>query len=186
METSFTQKFFSFSGRLNRLAYFLRYLVSLAIFLVVLFVCAFLIAALGPLGMIFSIPIIVVCVVFIVVSISLTVRRLHDMNFSGWWYLVILGLGLISGGVEGVQGNPSAISMIINLISLVISLVILFYPGTKGPNRFGADPLGRDAEYVDNVFGDSASSRFYNNKPQNDTEYIVNAPPKNDDSSKNL
>lgn len=59
-------------------------------------------------------------------QISVTVRRFHDRNLSGWWYL-----GLI------VASMIPPISPIIGLAILI--LVIL--PGTKGPNKFGLDPL---------------------------------------------
>ncbi len=54
-------------------------------------------------------------------SLSVAVRRLHDINRSGWWQLISLtGIGVI----------------------------LLIYwackKGTPGPNRFGEDPLRRD------------------------------------------
>ena len=52
--------------------------------------------------------------------ISVSVRRLHDVDRSGWWYLLVL----------------------IPLIGPLI-LIVAFYisRGTPGPNRFGEDPL---------------------------------------------
>jgi len=47
-------------------------------------------------------------------------RRFHDMNFSGWWQLMVLipsGIGYIAYFIWCAQ------------------------KGTAGPNRFGADPL---------------------------------------------
>ena len=50
--------------------------------------------------------------------IAVSAKRLHDFNFSAWWLLVNLtGIGL--------------------LVMLVAGCV----PGTRGPNRFGVDPL---------------------------------------------
>jgi uncharacterized membrane protein YhaH (DUF805 family) len=67
-----------------------------------------------------------VAVVFIVValglilpSISIAVRRLHDLNRSGWWYLLNL----------------------IPLVGPIILLVWFCMRGTVGRNRFGPDPL---------------------------------------------
>jgi uncharacterized membrane protein YhaH (DUF805 family) len=56
------------------------------------------------------------------------VRRLHDTNSSGWWYLLAF--------VPYVGG--------------VIMLVWFCVPGTRGENRFGHDPLQQD---VAEVFG---------------------------------
>ncbi|UAB77592.1 DUF805 domain-containing protein [Erythrobacter sp. SCSIO 43205] len=58
-------------------------------------------------------------------SIAVTVRRLHDRDMSGWWYL-----GFIVGGM-------------IPLIGFLISIgfiVVMALPGTEGANRFGPDP----------------------------------------------
>jgi uncharacterized membrane protein YhaH (DUF805 family) len=54
-------------------------------------------------------------------SLSVTVRRLHDTDKSGW--LILLGL--------------------IPLIGVIILLVFYILPGTKGPNKFGPDPYGK-------------------------------------------
>tara|TARA_B100000965_G_C19461124_1_gene699769 strand:- start:592 stop:1005 length:414 start_codon:yes stop_codon:yes gene_type:complete len=54
----------------------------------------------------------------IVASTSLVIRRLHDVDRSGWWYLIIFtGIGIIP------------------------LLVWYCTKGTSGDNRFGKDPL---------------------------------------------
>ncbi len=61
----------------------------------------------------------------LVPSIALNVRRLHDRDMSGWWYLGVF------------------IGSLIPLIGVVVGLaylVLMFLPGTPGPNRFGPDP----------------------------------------------
>ncbi len=52
-------------------------------------------------------------------SISVTVRRLHDTNRSGWWYWLAL----------------------IPLIGFIVLLVFLVGKGTDGDNDYGPDPL---------------------------------------------
>ena len=61
----------------------------------------------------------------IVPNIAVVVRRLHDRDMSGWWYL-----GVIIAGMIPLVGT---------LVSLAF-LVLMFLPGTPGPNRFGPDP----------------------------------------------
>jgi uncharacterized membrane protein YhaH (DUF805 family) len=51
-------------------------------------------------------------------SIAVTVRRLHDTDRSGWWFLIQL----------------------IPIVGGIILLVFVCLEGTRGPNRFGADP----------------------------------------------
>ncbi|NLF84006.1 MAG: DUF805 domain-containing protein [Candidatus Gastranaerophilales bacterium] len=53
-------------------------------------------------------------------SLSVAVRRMHDINRTGWWVLLPL--------------------TIIGIIPYIYFLVI---KGTEGENRFGADPLAQ-------------------------------------------
>lgn len=62
---------------------------------------------------------ILTALVLLLPTLAVQVRRLHDANFSGWWILLSLtGVG--------------------NLVLLIMCLL----EGTKGANRFGADPKG--------------------------------------------
>lgn len=62
--------------------------------------------------------------------ISLQVRRFHDRNISGWWYLALFALGFI----------PYAV-----FVTFPVTIVISVLPGTEGPNKFGPDPLRPEA-----------------------------------------
>lgn len=61
----------------------------------------------------------------IIPSIAVTVRRLHDRDMSGWWYLGVFVGSLIP---------------LINILVSIGFLILMFLPGTPGPNRFGPDP----------------------------------------------
>ena len=50
--------------------------------------------------------------------LAVSVRRLHDVNRTGWWYL----FGFVP------------------LLGAIVLLVWFCTDGTRGPNRFGADP----------------------------------------------
>jgi uncharacterized membrane protein YhaH (DUF805 family) len=51
-------------------------------------------------------------------GLAVSVRRLHDLDRTGWWLLIILtGIGLI------------------------LLLIWFCLRGTTGPNRYGPDPL---------------------------------------------
>jgi uncharacterized membrane protein YhaH (DUF805 family) len=52
-------------------------------------------------------------------GIAVSIRRLHDLDRTGWWIL----LGLIP------------------IIGWIILLIWYISKGTDGPNRFGPDPL---------------------------------------------
>ena len=52
-------------------------------------------------------------------TICLSVRRLHDLDQSGWWILL----------------------QFIPLINIILFIYLGFWKGTDGDNRFGPDPL---------------------------------------------
>lgn len=54
-------------------------------------------------------------VAVMVVGFIFAVRRLHDLNWSGWW----------------------AVAMIVPLVNIVIAIPLLFFRGTKGANKYG-------------------------------------------------
>jgi len=55
-------------------------------------------------------------------GIAVAVRRLHDLDRTGWWFLLVLtGIGAI------------------------LLIVWFCWKGTEGPNRFGPDPLAGGA-----------------------------------------
>jgi uncharacterized membrane protein YhaH (DUF805 family) len=53
-------------------------------------------------------------------TLAMSIRRLHDLDRSGWWYFLVL----------------------IPIIGWIILLIWDCTKGTDGPNRFGPDPLG--------------------------------------------
>ena len=106
--------FLRYDGRLNRKRYILR---SLALFLVV-FVVAFIVTLIG--GMRYgSLLASGVSMIGLVPSVMLTIRRLHDLDRPAWW----------------------VIGAFIPVANLVLSVYILFFQGTPGPNQYGPDPL---------------------------------------------
>lgn len=102
--------------------------------------------------------ILVYAVLFIVTLCALTARRLHDMNLSGRWQLlwhampvlIIIKMYCISH-----VSMPDYIAMtLIVSNAVVITLYVLFWMalnmmrGTKGPNKYGPDPLQKNV--IDN------------------------------------
>ena len=61
--------------------------------------------------------------VILLPSLAVQVRRLHDMNRSAWWLLLLV---------------PP-----ITIIGVFVLLVMSIFPGTPGPNRYGPDTLQR-------------------------------------------
>ena len=89
---------------------------------------------------------------------SVAVRRLHDVERSGWWlggyymmsfvYIIvyvflIASLGDLEGGITGATIVFGVLSLVFILAALIWAIVMLvwnFTEGTNGPNKYGEDP----------------------------------------------
>lgn len=73
-----------------------------------------------------------------------TVRRLHDRDKSGLWMLPFFVIPMVANEVD-MRVVPSdaalAMGLTVFLISVWGCVETLFLRGSRGPNRFGADPL---------------------------------------------
>lgn len=56
-----------------------------------------------------------IMLVFLLPNIAVGVRRLHDIDRSGWWYLLVL----------------------VPVLGLIMIIALMFVEGTPGTNRFG-------------------------------------------------
>jgi uncharacterized membrane protein YhaH (DUF805 family) len=112
-------KYVDFSGRARRSEYwFFQLFVALVIIVPV--VLAFLTGIIGAQGMYILALLWGLAVLALLLPIlAVSVRRLHDTNSSGWWYLISF----------------------VPYIGGFIMLVWYWQRGTAGENRFGPDPL---------------------------------------------
>lgn len=82
-------------------------------------------------------------------SFATAIRRFHDLNTTGWWMLACIPIYLWTPDFSNLFGaaalsSPANIVWIFSfLCTLAIAIIQLFFPGTKGENRFGPDPLLR-------------------------------------------
>jgi uncharacterized membrane protein YhaH (DUF805 family) len=165
---NFLQVLFSFHGRINRAKYWLAALFWVVVDFVVFGVLAVMLAknivALGsdPSGadilrviLSFGLGIILVCLLVLVPGIvswfAVGIKRLHDRDQSGWWILLFyFGPGVASG--LGHYSDSGALMLVLSLVSIGISIwafvVLACLRGTRGPNRYGPDPLGGDVGVV--------------------------------------
>lgn len=132
------RRYAEFSGRSRRMEFWMFTLLTFIVELVcfaLMFAGGFNMAAMsdptavpeapGPLFWVGAILLGVYVLAAIIPSIAVTVRRLHDRDMSGWWYLGVIVASLIP---------------ILNIIAAIGFLVLMLLPGTAGPNRFGPDP----------------------------------------------
>lgn len=95
-------------------------------------------------------------------SLAVTVRRLHDLERTGGWVLVLWGFnalivyGVVSGIMAGMTMSggevlgaaltSGALVLFGGIGALIMSIIFLVWmvtPGTRGDNYFGPDPLGK-------------------------------------------
>lgn len=118
------QNFNNFSGRARRKEYWMYTLIYIPILFLAMFAdnalgTTFQMDAMGQ-----SVDIgygwvyVIVGLLHFLPSLSVVVRRLHDVGKSGWFYLIIL----------------------IPLIGIIWMLVLLVSNGNVGENKYGADP----------------------------------------------
>lgn len=83
-------------------------------------------------------------VVFAWVYAATSIKRLHDRNKSGWWIVPFVVAPGLFGRFEGWLGDSSA-ATVLGLAVFVFSawgfIELAVLKGTRGPNRFGSDPL---------------------------------------------
>ena len=54
-------------------------------------------------------------------GLAVSIRRLHDIDYSGWWWWIVF-----------------------TVIGIIVLIAWACMKGTNGPNRYGPDPLGGD------------------------------------------
>ena len=115
------KEIYTTEGRLNRFRY-LKYMITLAL---IAGVSTFVMSSMAtfltgnPTGFLVNAITAIWGLVAGVGNVMLMIRRLHDLNKSGWFALIA----------------------IIPLIGAIFSIYLFFAPGQVGWNRYGADPL---------------------------------------------
>ncbi len=107
----------------------------------------------------------------LVPTISVFVRRMHDIGRSGYWAFLYFGLSLIGQVVnfsfqsDGAKGITVITSMVILFISIFF-LVWLFTNSQYGPNQYGPNPKGEGnpQEDVSTTLQEDVSTTFQTNE----------------------
>lgn len=123
------KKYADFQGRARRSEYWLFVLLQIIIYIIAAVLGAIAgggNADSGAMDMLVG----VVSLGLLLPSLAVSVRRLHDIDRTGWW--VLIGLIPLIGG----------------LVLFIFSLL----DGTAGGNRFGPDPKGRGGSNTAEVF----------------------------------
>jgi uncharacterized membrane protein YhaH (DUF805 family) len=143
------KRYADFSGRAPRAEYWWYSLFASVLRLIVVAIDRFTFDSIyggqGPLGLL-------LLVALLVPGLAVAVRRLHDIDRSGWWYLLnawsfaLLITGSVRQSVVQLfEGLPTGLGfvMILAMIACVVLLfVFMITPGSEGRNSYGPDPYG--------------------------------------------
>lgn len=131
------RRYADFSGRSRRMEYWMFRLFEFGVFMVGLIAMSILAATAGSaagetagsiVGSIGVLGLVMFALFSFIPGLAVTVRRLHDTDKSGW--MILIGLIPLIGGI--------------------LLLIFLFSDGTRGANKYGADPKGEG--YSGDVF----------------------------------
>lgn len=166
----FTKGIITFSGRARRSEFWygiiFANLLSIAVGILNLLIAIPLILRDKPIEFLTVLPLLILNFTFAMAvclaKISCCVRRLHDVEKSGWWVampfvpnlmliIVVLATAILGHNTRGTlftMDSPEAIISIISFMailwifiaSLIALMLFLVKPGTEGPNLYGADP----------------------------------------------
>ncbi|WP_410004211.1 DUF805 domain-containing protein [Bartonella sp. HY328] len=135
-------KYADFNSRASRSEYWwftLFNLISLAVMVIISAILASLISSSEPdsTRYITFLPSVwfIWFLAIIIPSLAVSVRRLHDVNRSGWWILFYFTFQMLP---------------LIGVVFTIIYLILLCKPGHAAPNRFGNNPYA--ITYYQNTF----------------------------------
>ncbi len=111
--------FFSLSGRIGRARYVAYMMGAIALMMVAVFGIALLMTLVGKVGgVVMTFLPLLMAVLIMAANFVFVIRRLHDMNRTGWLSLLAL----------------------VPFVGIVFGLWVLFGPGDKEANQYGAAP----------------------------------------------
>lgn len=147
--TSVFTKYAVFSGRARRSEYWWFFALNAAVgFFFTSLILAQPASASQPIRVAYGLYILVM----LLPNASVFVRRLHDVNRSGWSYVGALSVFffVLVASSFALNSNGNGVAIFINVITLlalfgycIAVFVWICSDGTRGPNRYGPDPRGR-------------------------------------------
>jgi uncharacterized membrane protein YhaH (DUF805 family) len=153
---------FSFEGRINRAKYWLAglmFMIGAMLYLTTsIYALAGSMGDSNPAWAAALFPILLYAITYPLFAVGIwtyaatTIKRLHDRNRSGWWIVPFFVVPVLFGKIGDRLGESNAV-FFIGLVAFVLSIWAFVETfclrGTRGPNRFGSDPLARGNMRID-------------------------------------
>jgi uncharacterized membrane protein YhaH (DUF805 family) len=105
------ERYARFQDRAGRAEFWWFFLANL--------IAVFILSMLGRVSTVFFLVYAIYALALIIPSLAVSVRRLHDVNRSGWWILVAL----------------------VPIVGAIVLIVFYATAGDPSPNRYGAVPV---------------------------------------------
>ena len=111
------KRYADFSGRARRMEYCMFYLFNIIVYgIIILLINIFGDSPISVEGLATAFAL--TYILLIIPGLSVTCRRLHDLDTSGWWVLITF----------------------LPLIGIITIVALMFLKGRSGDNRYGPDP----------------------------------------------
>ena len=130
IKTCLTKKYFCFSGRASRSEFWFFYL-----FLLIGYIICFTLIMAVSFKLFWLMGAFMIGI--ILPSLGVSVRRLHDVNKSGWFLLLPVPFNIVGRLFERSIGDMSLVFTIIGLGISIYLLVLYCTDGNKKNNKFG-------------------------------------------------
>lgn len=134
-------RWFSLSGRAPRAEFWSRLVAYLAFNVLAYLILMYLFSSDLSVCLLMGLVGLLLCAQLVKAS----VRRLHDMNRSGWWIIPILVFPFAASAASVGSGSSNAFSVACEVCALILDLAAIAWlglvKGTRGSNKYGADPL---------------------------------------------
>ena len=125
-------KYFDFETRSSRKEFWYWQLFRILMFLSITYL-----ESLGLSGLLF-----ISNFIFLIPEIAVSIRRLHDINKSGWFQAIPIPAGILETGFAMNRNETGELIFLFIGLALYIYLIVLYCTaGDSKQNRFGKNPL---------------------------------------------
>ena len=127
VDESYQPKFLAASGRIGRMRYVVyAFGLTMLSYLAIAVVGGILAAIMGGFDSASANSGATMFLGILVMTVIYAIRRLNDINASGWFVLLFL----------------------VPIVNLIMGLLLIFMPGTKGANKFGPKPVANSGGVI--------------------------------------